>query len=204
MHAVFRVREITKIHIDDSLYEVDLKLTADDDQELGTLTARIREEVVGTTGWDRLAKLLIKLNQLDKAEDLYNMLREHNSDSIHGASRHGQLGYIRQQQGRFKEALSFCEKDLEICEKTLPATHPSLATCYENMAGVYCDMGEYSKALSLYEKDLEICQKTLPANHPSLATCYGNMAVVYCNMGEYSKALSFCEKNLEIKQKNSS
>jgi hypothetical protein len=49
---------------------VDLKLTADDDQELRILTERIRKELVGATGWKRLGLLLIKLSQFDKAEEL--------------------------------------------------------------------------------------------------------------------------------------
>jgi hypothetical protein len=62
MHTVFRIGEINKMDNNDSLYQVDLKLTADDDQELRTLTERIRKEVVGSTGWKRLGQLLLKLS----------------------------------------------------------------------------------------------------------------------------------------------
>ena len=143
MHAVFQVHEITKIDNDGLLYQVNLKMTADDDQELRTLTARIREEILDATEWDRLAHLLIQLNQLDKAEDLCNILRPETYIADQGASRYHQLARIRQKQGNHKEALSFYEKALEICQKTLPANRPSLASCYGNMAGVYRDMGEY-------------------------------------------------------------
>ncbi|CAF4652794.1 unnamed protein product [Rotaria sp. Silwood2] len=43
MHSVFRIGEVRKIPNDNQLYEVDLKLTADDDQQLHQLTDRIRE-----------------------------------------------------------------------------------------------------------------------------------------------------------------
>ncbi|CAF5088161.1 unnamed protein product, partial [Rotaria sp. Silwood1] len=48
MHTVFRIGDVRKIDKKSSLYEVDLKLTADDDQQLRQLTKRIAEEIGGT------------------------------------------------------------------------------------------------------------------------------------------------------------
>ncbi|CAF5020030.1 unnamed protein product, partial [Rotaria sp. Silwood1] len=47
MHTVFRIGEVRKIDKKSPLYEVDLKLTADDDQQLRQLTKRIAEEIGG-------------------------------------------------------------------------------------------------------------------------------------------------------------
>jgi tetratricopeptide (TPR) repeat protein len=201
MHTVFRIGEITKIDKKNSLYQVNLKLTADDDQELRTLTERIRKEVVGETGWQRLGQLLVTLSQLEKAEELYNVLLEQTSDPSEKATDYNNLGYIKDHQGDYEKAIEYHEKALEIEQKTLPENHPSLATSYNNIGSVYDNMGEYSKALSYYEKALEIRQKTLPENHHDLATSYNNIGLVYNNMGEYSKALSYYEKALEIRQK---
>jgi tetratricopeptide (TPR) repeat protein len=201
MHTVFRIGEITKINNNNSLYEVDLKLTADDDQELRTLTKRIREEVEGTTDWRRLGNLLLKLSQFDKAEELYTELLQQTSDESEKAVYYNNLGYIKADQGDYEKAIGYYEKALEINEKTLSPNHPELTTSYNNIAGVYDDMGEYSKALSFYEKAFEIKEKTLLPNHPDLATSYNNIGQVYGHMGEYSKALSFYEKALEIWQK---
>jgi tetratricopeptide (TPR) repeat protein len=201
MHTIFRIGEINKMENNDSLYQVDLKLTADDDQQLRTLTERIRKEVVGAPGWQRLGQLLVKLSQFDKAEELYNVLLEQTSDQGEKATYYNNLGYIKDDQGDYENAIEYHEKALEIRQKTLPPNHPDLAQSYNNIGGVYDNMGEYSKALSFYEKALEIYQKTLPPNHPDLATSYNNIAMVYMNMGEYSKALSFFEKTHEIFEK---
>jgi hypothetical protein len=80
MHTVFRINEINKIDNNNSLYQVDLKFTADDDQQLYTLTECIRNEVGAATGWERLGHLLLKISQFDKAEELYNVLLEQTSD----------------------------------------------------------------------------------------------------------------------------
>jgi tetratricopeptide (TPR) repeat protein len=66
-----------------------------------------------------------------------------------------------------------------------------LAASYNNIGGVYCNMGEYSKVLSSHEEALEIYQKPLPPNHPDLAASYKNIGTVYFKMGEYSETLSY-------------
>ncbi|CAF4262922.1 unnamed protein product, partial [Rotaria sordida] len=54
MHTVFRISEVQKIDTQSPLYQVDLKLTSDDDQQLRQLTGHIREESSGNTGWHRM------------------------------------------------------------------------------------------------------------------------------------------------------
>jgi tetratricopeptide (TPR) repeat protein len=201
MHTVFRVDEISKIDNTNSLYQVNLKLTADDDQDLRILTNRIQREVASETGWQQLGLLLIKLSQFDKAEELYNVLLKQTLNQGEKATYYNQLGQIQYGQGNYKKAIEYFRKSLEIRQKTLPPNHPDLATSYNNIGSVYEKLGEYSKTLPFYEKTLEIFQKTLPPNHHSLATSYNNIGLVYDNMGEYSKALSFYEKAFEIRQK---
>jgi tetratricopeptide (TPR) repeat protein len=71
-----------------------------------------------------------------------------------------------------------------------------LATSYNNVGGVYHQMGEYSKALVHYEKALDINQKNLP----HIAISYNNIAIVHSKLGNYTKAVSFFERAHEILQ----
>jgi hypothetical protein len=80
MHTVFRIGEITRMDKNNPLYQVELKLTADDDEQLRTLTKHIRDESAGATEWQRLGQLLHKLKQFDKAEELYKVLLKQTSD----------------------------------------------------------------------------------------------------------------------------
>ncbi|CAF0724815.1 unnamed protein product [Adineta steineri] len=201
MHTVFRVGTIKKIENNNQLYEVELQLTSDHDQELRLLTDRIREEAGSGNGWQRLGSLLLKIGQYNKAEELYNVLLQQTSDENDKALYYSQLGAVKRAQGDYKKAIWYFEQGLEIWEKTIPSNHPLLATSYNNMSGVYYDIGEHSKALSFYEKALGIFEKTLPSNHPALATTYNNIGLVYNSIGEYSKALSYYEKALEIRQR---
>jgi tetratricopeptide (TPR) repeat protein len=201
MHSVFRIGQVKQIDKNDRLWQVDLILTGDNDPQLRALTERMREETSGSKGWLRLGKLMIKIGQFNKAEELYDILLKQTTNDREKSHLFHQLGCIKNDQGKYEEAVGFYEKALEIKQKILPPTHSDLAGSYNNIGLVYNNMWEYSKALSYYEKALEISQKTLPANHPDLAVSYNNIGLVYKNMGEYSEALSSHEKALEIRQK---
>ncbi|CAF1280592.1 unnamed protein product, partial [Adineta steineri] len=202
MNTVFRVGAIKQIDNINQLYQVELQLTSDDDQQLRLLTDRIREEAGGNTGWERLGKLLITVGQFNKAEELYNVLLKQTSDQGEKAFYYNQLGGVHLNQRDYEKAIWYNEKGLEICQKTLPSNHPSLATSYNNIGLAYHCMGEYPKALSSHAKAHEMYKKTLPSNHPSLAQSYNNIAAVYDSMKEYSNALSLHEKAVEIRQKS--
>jgi tetratricopeptide (TPR) repeat protein len=201
MHSVFRIGQVKQLDGNNRLWQVDLTLTSDSDPQLHDLTERMQEETNGSTGWHRLGRLLIKLGQFNKAEELYEILLKQTTDEDEKAHLYHMLGLIKKNQGKYTEAIEFYEKSFKAKQKILSPTDPNLIATYSSIGSVYCNMGEYSKALSYYEKALEIYQKTLPPNHPDLATSYNNIGSVYDSMGEYSKALSYYEKALEIYQK---
>ena len=64
MYTVFRICDIKPVPNNQRLFQVDLKLTSDDDKDLRALTDRIRK---GTSpkcnGWFRLGSLLIDMSQ---------------------------------------------------------------------------------------------------------------------------------------------
>ncbi|CAF0724920.1 unnamed protein product [Adineta steineri] len=198
MHTVFRVNAVKHMDNENQLYQVELELTSDDDQELRLLTDRIRKEASGDTGWQRLGNLLLKIGQFNKAEELYNVLLEQASNEGEKSFYYNQLGNVKDGQGDYEKAIWCYTQRLEIVQKFLSSDDPHLAASYNNVGMVYSKMGEYSEALSYYEKALQIFQKTLPSNHPHLATSYTNIGSLYNKMEEYSKTLSFYEKALEI------
>jgi tetratricopeptide (TPR) repeat protein len=203
MHTVFRIRDIKPMSGNHRLFQVELTLTSDNDKELRVLTDRIREETYPhAKGWIRLGLVLHKMGQPKKAQQVYEILLEQATNESEKAHIYHQLGSVKDEQGEYQEAITFCEKALEINEKTLPPNHPHLAISYNNIGNVYAKMGDYSKALSSYEKALEIEQQSLPPNYPDLAASYNNTGNVYNSMGEYSKALSSHEKALEIQQQS--
>ncbi|CAF1136919.1 unnamed protein product [Adineta steineri] len=201
MHTVFRVNTIKPMDNNNQIYQVELQLTSDDDQQLRLLTDWMREEAGSSTGWRRLGDLLLKMGQLDKIEELYNVLLGQTSDESEKQHYYNQLGCAHCGQGDYDEAIWYFKKATEIQQNSLCSNHPDLATSYNNIGLAYGKMGEYSKALSSHEEALEIREKALRSNHPDLGQSYNNIGLLYNHMGEYSKALSYYKKDLEICQK---
>ncbi|CAF0891276.1 unnamed protein product [Adineta steineri] len=203
MHTIFRIEDIKSMDGNNHLYQVNLTLTSDNDQDLRTLTDQIRKEIFpDEEGWYRLGLLLIKMGQFTKAQEIYNVLLDQTTNESDKAPMYYQLGCIKSQQGEYQEALSSHEKALIIRQQLLPSNHPHLGDSYNRIGIVYRNMGDYPKALSYYEKALGIRQQSLPSNHPDLGGSYNSIGNVYNNIGDYPKALSYYQKDLAILQQS--
>ncbi|CAF1340195.1 unnamed protein product [Adineta steineri] len=199
MHTIFRIGDIKPMDGNNHLYKVNLILTSDSDQDLRTLTDRIRQDTLpDSTGWHRLGLLLIKMGQSDKGQEVYEILLHQTIHERDKASIYNQLGMIKYDQGEYSEALTYYEKSLAMDQKTLPSNHLNLANTNNNIGNAYNSMGDYLKALSSHEKALAIRQQSLPSNHPDLGTSYNNIGSVYYSMSDYPEALSSYEKALLI------
>jgi tetratricopeptide (TPR) repeat protein len=90
-----------------------------------------------------LGQLLLKIDQFDKAEELYNVLLEQTSNAREKAIYYHQLGSVKDGQGDYRKAIEYYEQKLEIQQKTLPINQPDLAISYHNIGSVYDNMGQY-------------------------------------------------------------
>ncbi len=97
--------------------------------------------------------------------------------------------------------LKYYNKDLTINEKVLGSEHPDTAMSYNNIGGVYDDMGNYTKALKYYGKALAIREKVLGTAHPETATSYNNIGSVYLHIRDDAKAMKYYGKALAIREK---
>ena len=202
MHTVFRVNATSRIDDSKPLYQVDLQLTADDDQELRTLTAVIRNEIDGEIGWTKLGSLLLKVGQVEKAEQLYNALLEQTPYEFRKACCYNELGRIKYHQGDYRKAFEYYEKALEIFQQQiLPPKDPYLANVYHDIGDVYDNMGEYSKALLFHRKAAAMHGQDFFSDTLLLANSYRKIGGVYSNLRDHAKALKYHQKALEISQK---
>ncbi|CAF3958608.1 unnamed protein product [Adineta steineri] len=196
----FKVGEIKQTVDNKRLWEVQLSITNDDDPQLAILTDRIKEEVQGSNGWFRMGKLMIKVGHFNQAEAFHNELLKNASSDIERAYIYHQLGRVKDNQGKYQEAVAFHEKSIEVREKSLPPNHPDLAESYNNIGMVYNHMSDYVKALKFHEKSMQIRKISLPPNHFDLAESYNSIGLLYNTMGDYSKAIPLLEKALAIFQ----
>ena len=119
MYTVFRIGDIIKMDKNNSLYQVELILTADDDEQLRAITDSIRKETAGPIGLTRLARLLEKTGDFVMAEEIYRTMLEEASNQNEKVVYYNNLGYLRHDQGDYKKAIWYYEQALQIQEKTL-------------------------------------------------------------------------------------
>jgi hypothetical protein len=102
MHTVFRIDDIKQMDENQSLFQVDLILTSDNDKDLGVLTERMREDIdPDCKEWFRLGKLLLRLSQFDKAQQIFEDLLDQSTDEIEKARIYHHIGLSEAETGRF-------------------------------------------------------------------------------------------------------
>jgi len=76
--------------------------------------------------------------------------------------------------------------------------HPNVAASVNNLASLYCSLGDYAKAEPLYQRSLAIYEKALGPEHPNVALILNNLALLYAERGELIKAHRFNMQTQEI------
>ena len=200
MHAIFRIGDINKI--DDRLWEVQLTLASNHDQQLKQLKQTIEQDIQDGNEWHRLTRLMIKLGKYDKAEQicttLLNLTSNTNQEDI--STYYTQMGYINEENGNLKIALKYYKMAQQIQERCFAFDDPRLSILYNNIGVLYQTMSDYPNALLFMEKTRQIREQTLPSNDIKLGSIYNNLGCFYRLMKDYTKAISFYEKTLKIFQ----
>ena len=83
MHTIFRIQDIQSMGGNGRLFRVELTLTSDNDKDLHVLTDRIREESFPEfmkKDGIRLGEVLRKMGQPQKAQEVYEMLLEQETE----------------------------------------------------------------------------------------------------------------------------
>ncbi|CAF2935718.1 unnamed protein product [Rotaria sp. Silwood2] len=199
MHSIFRIGDMKLI--DDELWEINLTLTSDNDQQLQHLTDQMRVEIEGPTGLHRLASLMIKMGEFDRAEESYKKLLEttSNDDRELLAHIHHQLGFINWEKGNLMGALSRYQHSIRIYLTYLPSNDSQLALTYSNIGLVLHRQGDLDGALKQYQLALNADLTASQPKQLKTATYYNNIGLVLKDQGKFAEALQNYQCSLEIK-----
>mgnify|MGYP001040817263 CR=1 FL=1 len=204
MHTVFHISEMKQI--EDRLWQVNLNLISDADEQLTQLTEVIRTEIKGETGWDQLGYLMIKMSEFIKAENIYRTLLDStpsSSDVKRLVRRQNQLATALYHTGNLQEALSYLEKAFDMQQQSSSLKYEDLYHGYSRIASVHSSLGNYSTCLSLTEKAHEIAERLFPPDdYMNLADSYHGLGWIHYLLNHHTDALSYCNKAIALIEKS--
>jgi tetratricopeptide (TPR) repeat protein len=103
------------------------------------------------------------------------------------------------QTGKYAVAKSLLQRALDIQEKALGKAHPSTAKSLNDLAVLYCALGQYSEAEPLFKRVLETYEKVgTVTESPHYAASLNNLAALYRTQGRYLEAEPLYKRALEI------
>ena len=199
MHSVFRIGTVQP-YKDSQLWQVNLTLTSDDDDELDDVTDCILEEIKEREGWLRLGRLMIKLGYFNEAKKLCEKLLGEITDQKELADLINLLGMVEHAQGEYMEAITLYRTSVTLKRDVQLLNDPDWADSFSNFGHVYHSIGKYAKALSFYELALDIHLEN-SSKDLDLATAYYNIGMVYHKMKDGWTAHFYYDKAMKIMKK---
>ena len=145
MHTVFRIEQINRIPHDKEVYQVDLTLTADNDEQLSTLGECFRRETGDAKGLQKIGPVLSRIERYDKAAEWYKTLAVSTPDEDLKQNFWSNVAYAKNKQGDFDDALAIYQEVIQ----NLPPSDPKLTDIYNNIAGVYFNKEQFFQRMIL-------------------------------------------------------
>ncbi|MEW5677138.1 tetratricopeptide repeat protein [Flavobacterium enshiense] len=113
------------------------------------------------------------------------------------ASAYQNIAYCNSQLKKYREALAYCEKSLEITKKLGANVQTSLALTAA--ADMQMKLSNFTEAEKLYQEVLEL--KSATTNSMTMATTYFGLGTLNFNKGDLANAGVYQEKAFELSKK---
>ena len=102
-------------------------------------------------------------------------------------------------EGRLDEGVELVTRARALSDRTPGPRHDlDVASCDEDLAGIYFDMARPADALALHRRVTAVRQRFLGADHPSLAIAYVNEGEDLAMLGRADEAIPILERALGI------
>jgi tetratricopeptide (TPR) repeat protein len=111
------------------------------------------------------------------------------------------LGRIRAEQGRSKEAEQLFRRAIALWERQLGPTHPNVAAGLTSLGLLLCSRSKFNDAEPILRRARDIDVERFPANHPRIANDLNNMGVLALDRKHYAEAEEFLQEARAILEK---
>ena len=201
MHSIFRLGEMKINDTDNRIWEIDLTLTTDTDVELCEVAEAIRTDAQGSTPWERLGHLMIKMNLPKQAELIYKTLLQNATTDDKKAHFFHQLGVINVQNNDFKAAEQYYKCSQEICQNYGLIAQALLREVERDLEEIRSKMDK-SPETSLLVQQLEMVRELFLTSPHLLYTSINNTGAMYDRQGNFHKAIEYYEEVLKMREKS--
>ncbi|CAF4116158.1 unnamed protein product [Rotaria sp. Silwood2] len=115
------------------------------------------------------------------------------------ADIYGNIGSLHSQNGSYKKAVEYFEKQVNTKLTVMTSESPYFITTYMNLGSACSALNEHTTALEYHSRALDIAQAVLPKYHENLASIYNNIGAVYEDQSKHEQALHYLKLSLEVK-----
>jgi len=177
--TIFRIESVEQYT--DNIWLVKLILCEDEINLIkDELIDELKSEINETADILTLAKFLFEMDDLDKAEEFYNlMLNELPSDHPDRITIKNDLGGIYREKGEYLQALKSHKQALKLHRLLMPYNFVQRSAIYNDIGYVYEELGDYSQSLKYHQKTLQIRRKYQPYYKIHFAITFSHLANVY-------------------------
>jgi tetratricopeptide (TPR) repeat protein len=195
--ALFRIEKIIEDE-KNKIWVARVSLASEDDYHLKEIFTHMKEKIGDDTNLDSLGKLLLRMDENEKARKCYKRMLEETQLAVGDA--HLGFGWASLRCNDCEESLEHFEESLQIRKRILGENHASVGESYSFLGETHRKKRDYERALVDLNKAMEIQEIVLPANSLDLAATYDTIASTYTLTEKYDLALKYFNKTLKIRQ----
>lgn len=196
--TIFQIDSVEELT--ECIWHITLTLCDDDDDiNRNELIDNFKSDIADETEISSLAKLLLEINQLDKAEYFYKLiLKDLPTNHADRIPIQVNIGAIHFANGNYLTARKCYSQALKMSRTLFPNDLMTVSSIWNNIGHVCNELGDYTQSIRYHRKALRIQKKLLSENDFQLATTFNHLGVVYGCISKYDLALKYLEKANEI------
>ena len=196
---IFHIESIEKL--ENNLWQIDLNLINEKENEISQLIQIERNKFNHLTDFEKLGELLIEMNELHKAKDLYEVNIPLSSDPKY-TYVYNQLGLIFTKLEIYNQALLCYQLALKTKSNESLKDYVTISNIQNQIGKIYLKQNKIREALEQAQSTLDIQLKHLSSTHPSLANTYELFAMISEDDDDYETALDYYQKQLDIQEES--
>ncbi|CAF0837435.1 unnamed protein product [Rotaria sordida] len=197
LNACFQIESIQE---QESLQIIKMNLSNEGQKIMKDFIELIKEDTEKLSVSIIFGRLLLNLDQYDKALKYFQQLLNDSNDEDQAWIEFN-IGRAFDFKGEWSDARKYYDRAYERMMNNKPTRLKDSTHALNNIGAILSDRRKYSRALNYYQRALEIQEKLYPSGHLVSATSLNNIGVILYRQEKYDEALDYYKRALKIQEK---